>query len=79
MAPLEQSTNHLEGRGVPKVVGTSLEGEPPDRHGDAAQRTADHALDLVGHPFKLLLVDGDDALEQIEVVARILGDSYQRP
>ena len=43
------------------------------------QVAAGGGSDLVGHPVELLVVDGDDALEQIEVVAGVVGDLQQRP
>ena len=36
------------------------------------------ALDLLGDPVELLVVDGDDAPQQVEVVAGVLGDVDQR-
>ena len=43
----------------------------------AIDAAADHPLELGDHPVELLVVDGDDALEQIEVVAGVLGDANE--
>ena len=57
----------------------ALNVRPHTAIGDAVDRAADEVDDLVRHPVELLVVDGDDALEQVEVVAGVLGDAHERP
>ena len=68
-----------ERRRVAQVVGAGLERQPPDAERHALDRSSDELDGLRRHPLELLLVDGDDALQQVEVVARVLGDPHQRP
>ena len=68
-----------ERRRVAGVVGAGLEGEAPHADPHPGQVTADRGAHLGDHAVELVLVDGDDALEQVERVAGGVGDVDQRP
>ena len=61
---------HRQRRRLAQVVGAGLEREAPRGDALALDRAAGQLDDLLGHPVELLVVHGDDALEEVEVVAR---------
>ncbi len=68
----DQPTGEDETRRLAHVVGTGLEGEPEERDLLAAER-AQPPLELSDDAALLELVDLDDRVQELEVVARVRG------